>query len=376
MRQQFGKKIFATTAGMCLMAAGLVGVAAPASAGPYYSGNAWLDCDSGVKFANISGHGYGACDMGKWQPGDPEVIIKECGTQTEFECPLVEVGPPKDDEAETDTGTDGAITTDPGPGMTWAQGPVCASQSPGPDWEPVDAGDFCDRARDGGSAWALKGAVEEGEPEQSFTPPPPCWDPSLNNCPVGGALKFDAPAYAMVGVPITLEAYASWRPDENSPAQPTNGTAVIRVDGEDYSGVEFKDGVAEWRFIPETPGVKDFTASGVVSSGLSGANAYIDTVPASVQVLPYDPDAFAQALKRKAVEAGEKFTIVDKDQARAALAKRLEWNVSDDSEDVCAVYETKKGKVKAKFNGEGKCTVTWLDPKSGDEGKYTFIAKK
>ncbi len=189
-------------------------------------------------------------------------------------------------------------------------------------------------------------------------------------------MRFDAPAYAMVGVPITMKAYASWRPDENSPAQPTNGTAVIRVDGEDYSGVEFKDGVAEWRFIPETPGVKDFTASGVVFSGYSGASAYIDTVPASVQVLPYDPDAFAQALKRKAVEAGEKYTIVDKDQARAALAKRLEWNVSDDSEDVCAVYETKKGKVKAKFNGEGKCTVTWLDPKSGDEGKYTFIAKK
>jgi len=150
-----------------------------------------------------------------------------------------------------------------------------------------------------------------------------------------------------------MKAYASWRPDENSPAQPTNSTAVIRVDGEDYSGVKFKDGVAEWRFIPETRGVKDFTASGVVFSGYSGvvfsgysgADAYIDTVPVSVQVLPYDPDAVAQALKRKAVEAGEKYTIVDEEQARAALAKRLEWNVSDDSEDVCAVYETKKGAV-------------------------------
>jgi hypothetical protein len=207
-------------------------------------------------------------------------------------------------------------------------------------------------------------------------PPPPCWDASINNCPVGGALKFSAPAYAMVGVPITMKAYASWRPDENSPAQPTNGTAVIRVDGEDYSGVEFKDGVAEWRFVPETEGTKDFTASGVLFSGYSGANAYIDTVPASVLVLPYDPAALMEALKKKLVEAGDKYTIVDKDQARAALAKRLEWNVSDDSEDVCAVYETKKGKVKAKFNSEGKCTVTWLDPTSGDEGKYTFIAKK
>ena len=34
-------------------------------------------------------------------------------------------------------------------------------------------------------------------------------------------------------------------------------TSFIRVDGEDYSGVEFVDGVAEWRFIPETEGMKD-----------------------------------------------------------------------------------------------------------------------
>ena len=371
MKQQFGKKILATIAGMCLMAAGLVGVATPASA---YKGNAWLDCGDGRPpiFGKINGPGDVVCDV----PAKDVTILKECGDLDKDECPLVEVGPPKDDEAEADAGSNGAIGTDPGPGMTWAQGPVCSAQPPGDGWVQVDAGNYCEKARDGGSAWALKGPIEEGESEQVFTPPPPCWDASINNCPVGNALKFDAPAFAMVGVPITLEAYASWRPDENSPAQPTNGTAVIRVDGEDYSGVEFKDGVAEWRFIPETPGVKEFTASGVLFSGYSGANAYIDTVPASVQVLPYDPDAFAQALKRRAVEAGEKDTIVDMDQARAALAKRLEWNVSDDSEDVCAVYETKKGKVKAKFNGEGKCTVTWLDPKSGDEGKYTFIAKK
>jgi hypothetical protein len=90
----------------------------------------------------------------------------------------------------------------------------------------------------------------DSEAEQVAPPPPPCWDASINNCPVGGALRFVAPKYAMVGVPVTMYAYASWRPDANSPAQPTNGTAVIRVDGEDYSGVEFKDGVAEWRFIP------------------------------------------------------------------------------------------------------------------------------
>jgi len=214
------------------------------------------------------------------------------------------------------------------------------------------------------------------EPEQEFTPPPPCWDASINNCPVGGALRFVAPKYAMVGVPVTMYAYASWRPDANAPSQPTNGTAVIRVDGEDYSGVEFKDGIAEWRFIPETEGMKEFTASGVLFSGLSGANAYIDTVPARTYVLEYDPAAYAAALKKKAVEVGDTYVITDPNQARSYLEDRYEWSVSDKSDDVCAVYETKKGAVKAKFNGEGKCTVIWLDKESGEEGKYSFIAKK
>ena len=223
---------------------------------------------------------------------------------------------------------------------------------------------------------ALSSSDGSGEPEQLPPPPPPCWDASINNCPVGGALRFAAPKYAMVGVPVTMYAYASWRPDANSPAQPTNGSAVIRVDGEDYSGVEFKDGVAEWRFIPETEGVKEFTASGVLFSGLSGANAYIDTVPARTYVLEYDPAAYATALKKKAVEVGDTYVITDPNQARSYAEDRYEWSVSDKSDDVCAVYETKKGAVKAKFTDSGKCTVIWLDKESGDSGKYTFIAKK
>ena len=225
----------------------------------------------------------------------------------------------------------------------------------------------------------LPGSDEEsvdGEPVQKTPPPRPCWDASINNCPVGGALRFTAPKYAMVGVPVTMYAYASWRPDANAPTQPTNGTAVIRVDGEDYSGVEFKDGVAEWRFIPETEGVKEFTASGVLFSGLSGANAYIDTVPARTYVLEYDPSAYAKALKKKRVEVGDTYVITDPNQARSYLEDRYEWSVSEKSDDVCAVYETKKGAVKAKFNGEGKCTVIWMDKESEEEGKYTFIAKK
>ena len=189
-------------------------------------------------------------------------------------------------------------------------------------------------------------------------------------------MRFAAPKYAMVGVPVTMYAYASWRPDANAPSQPTNGTAVIRVDGEDYSGVEFKDGVAEWRFIPETEGMKEFTASGVLFSGLSGANAYIDTVPARTYVLEYDPAAYAKALKNKRVEVGDTYVVTDPNQARSYLEDRYEWSVSSKSDDVCAVYETKKGAVKAKFNGEGKCTVIWMDKESEEEGKYTFIAKK
>ena len=215
---------------------------------------------------------------------------------------------------------------------------------------------------------------DASEAAQVYTPPPPCWG-EANNCPVGGALEFAAPEYAMVGVPLTMYAYTSLRPDVNSPGQFTSGTAVIAVDGVNYAGVEFVDGVAQWRFIPETPGEKVFTASEVATSGISGANAYIDTVSASLTVLPYDPDAYEAALKRKAVEVGDKYTIVDKYQAKGAVAKRLNWRVSSSSEDTCAIYETKKGAVRAKFNAEGTCTIIWDDPKTDEEGTHSFIAK-
>ena len=163
-------------------------------------------------------------------------------------------------------------------------------------------------------------------------------------------MTFAAPKYAIVGVPVTMYAYASWRPDANAPSQPTDGTAVIRVGGEGHSGVPFVDGVAEWRFVPETPGEKEFTASGVLFSGLSGANAYIDTVPASTYVVPFDPEFLSKALKEWRVDVGEKFVITDRDQALSHAKKRYKWSVAPKSEDVCAVYKTQKGEVKAKFN--------------------------
>lgn len=259
-------------------------------------------------------------------------------------------------------------------------------------YDEFGAPKFSDPVNRGNGVWVVTASgtrtviLEDGgdeppvldEPMQKIpAPPPPCWSGEAgNNCPVGGALRFVAPKYAMVGVPVTMYAYVSWRSDANSPAQPTNGTAVIRVDGEDYSGVEFVDGVAQWRFIPETEGMKEFTASGVVSSGISGANAYIDSVPARTYVLEYDPAAYEEVLKKKRVEVGDTYVITDPNQARSYVKDRYGWLVSEKSDDVCAVYETKKGAVKAKFNGEGKCTVIWLDKESQDSGKYTFIARK
>ena len=97
----------------------------------------------------------------------------------------------------------------------------------------------------------------------------------------------------------------------------------------------------------------------------------------SVTVLPYAPDAYEDTLKVKTVEVGSKYTLVDKYQAKSsAVAERLNWRVSSSSEGTCAVYETKKGAVKAKFNSEGKCRVIWKDTESGAKGTYTFISTK
>ena len=325
MRKKSWGRLGAAVGAVALLAGGLVGVAAPANAGGY-------DDLSDTKGMDVCG------DIRWLMPyGEPFEQYEKSGIES-CERKLYEYKGYKFVEI-INQGTDGES-----------------------------------RVYDAYGARMVKGNGTESV--QKPPPPPPCWDASINNCPVGGALRFVAPEYAMVGVPLTMYAYASWRPDANAPSQPTNGTAVIRVDGEDYSGVEFKDGVAEWRFIPETEGMKEFTASGVLFSGLSGANAYIDTVEARTYVLEYDPETYETALKNKRVEVGDTYVITDPNQARSYLEDRYEWSVSEKSDDVCAVYETKKGAVKAKFNGEGKCTVIWMDKESEEEGKYTFIAKK
>ena len=350
MRRRSWGRLGAAVGVVALLAGGLVGVAAPAQAG--HAGDEAEVCFSGDVDTDVKTDGIMYTDA------EREQAVEDAERQLQAACSA--------EELSLDHYT--------------CYDPIENSVVVGPCW-PLIRGPG---EREGGlvvqeaTAYGLPPLEDTDGSElvQLPPPPPPCWDASINNCPVGGALRFAAPRYAMVGVPVTMYAYASWRPDANAPSQPTNGTAVIRVDGEDYSGVEFVDGVAEWRFIPETEGMKEFTASGVLFSGLSGANAYIDTVPARTYVLEYDPAAYATALKNKAVEVGDTYVITDPNQARSYAEDRYEWSVSSKSEDVCAVYETKKGAVKAKFTDSGKCTVIWLDKESEETGKYTFIAKK
>ena len=200
--------------------------------------------------------------------------------------------------------------------------------------------------------------------------PPPCW--SNNNCPVGGAIQVAVPQYMIAGVPQQLVAYAAWRPDANSPGAPTNGDAVISMDGDPIAAAAFVDGKATFSFTPKEPGLKNVVISGVLNSNTSGANAWIDSVDGETMVLPYDPELLEEALKNKKVEVGDTYTLEEVAQAKTALGKRLEWRVAQDSSGVCAVTTTKKGEVKAKFTESGKCSIIWTDPKKDEEGKYTF----
>ena len=203
--------------------------------------------------------------------------------------------------------------------------------------------------------------------------PPACWTvEGGGNCPVGGALQTAVPSYMIAGVPQKVLVYASWRPDANSAPQPTGGTAVMQMNGDDIASAPFEDGVATFSFTPTVPGLKEVRVSGVVYSGLSGQSAYIDTVEVSTMVMPYDPELFEEALKNKKVEVGDTYTLEEVAQAKTALGKRLEWRVAQDSKDVCAVTTTKKGEVRAKFTESGKCSIIWTDPKKDEEGKYTF----
>ena len=322
MQRSFGKKILAVVAGVGMAAAGLVSVA-PA--------------------ANADDHGYyeyKSIASGKLFETSPAYTACGVATSTKSEN-SAEVKAGKLCEQRGYTGAVFIFDTT----STWVEG---------------DKGD------------ELEEIVEDVvEPAPA---PPPCW--STNNCPVGGAIQVAVPQYMMVGVPQTLTVYAAWTPDPNSPAQPSNGDAVISMDGEPVAAAPFADGVATFKFTPAKAGLKNVTVSGVLNSNTSGANAWVDSVPGSTMVLPYDPALLEEALKNKKVEVGDTYTLEEIAQAKTALGKRLEWRVAQGSKDVCSVVSTKKGEVRAKFTESGKCSIIWTDPKKDEEGKYTFIAKK
>ena len=240
------------------------------------------------------------------------------------------------------------------------------------DWDEDDNGDMTIQS----VSWRVRGWEKDSTNDDLYEEAgesietSPCW--STNNCPVGGALQVSVPEYMIQGVPQQLIVYASWRPNENTAGAPTNGDAVISMDGEPVAAAAFENGVATFKFTPMVPGLKNVTVSGVLNSNTSGANAWIDSVDGATMVLPYDPEQLEEALKNKKVEVGDTYTLEEIAQAKTALGKRLEWRVAEDSSDVCAVTTTKKGEVKAKFTESGKCSIIWTDPKTDEEGKYTF----
>ncbi len=181
----------------------------------------------------------------------------------------------------------------------------------------------------------------------------------------------------MVGVPVTMYAYASWRPDANAPSQPTNGTAVIRVDGEDYSGVEFKRWCRGVAFHPRNRGHEGVHRQrravlwpvGSERLHRHGACSYVRVWSMTrTRIGGVEEASASRSATRTSLRTRTKHARTWRTVTSGASQTRVD--------DVCAVYETKKGAVKAKFNGEGKCTVIWLDKESEESGKYTFIAKK
>ena len=207
--------------------------------------------------------------------------------------------------------------------------------------------------------------------------PAPCWtSEGGNNCPVGNAIQAALPQYMIAGDPQRIFVYASTRPDADSPAQWTEGNAVISMDGAPVAAAPFVDGVATFKFTPTAPGLKDVLISAELYSGVSGADAWVDSIESATMVLPWEPGLLEKALSDKKVEVGDTYTLEQVAQAKTALGKRLEWRATEDSAEVCAIKTTKRGEVIAKFKESGKCSIIWLDPKTDDEGEYTFIAKK
>jgi hypothetical protein len=248
-----GKYLFTASVSTQYLAAGLDFV-------PPAEPSDWNECAEGLFPTGSGCEEHIPVDWPEWQECPDGQVLTAEGCKEEIlvgepewqECPDGQVLTAEGCKEEILVGEPDVSSgswSDAPPGTTWTGNFVCGdTKPPRGDWVRAYVPD-CSKTR----ALEANASAEyvANEPVQMPPPPPPCWDASINNCPVGGALRFTAPEYAMVGVPVTMYAYASWRPDANAPSQPTNGTAVIRVDGEDYAGVEFVDGVAEWRSSPK-----------------------------------------------------------------------------------------------------------------------------
>ena len=110
--------------------------------------------------------------------------------------------------------------------------------------------------------------------------------------------------------------------------------------------MEFKDGVARVAVHPGDRGDEGVHRQRRRVLWLVGRERLTSTTsPARTYVPEYDPAAYAAALKKKAVEVGDTYVITDPNQARSYLEDRYAWSrLREESDDVCAVYETKRGR--------------------------------
>ncbi len=106
---------------------------------------------------------------------------------------------------------------------------------------------------------------------------------------------------------------------------------------------------------PKPKGMKEFTASGVVFSGLSGANAYIDTVEAG-RTCWSTTRCVRDGVEEKEGRGGrDTYVNHGPSQARSCLEDTTRQSVSDKVMTCVRCMKDEEGAVKAKFSGEGKC---------------------
>ena len=126
--------------------------------------------------------------------------------------------------------------------------------------------------------------------DQSAPAPAACWtNEGGNNCPLGNAIEAALPQFMIAGGPQRIFVYASARPDPDSPATWTEGNAVISMEGTPGAAAPFVDGIATFKFTPTVPGLKDVFISAELYSGVTGADAWVDSIESATMLLPWEP---------------------------------------------------------------------------------------